>query len=326
MKALITGAAGFAGRHLVDCLLSQGHSVTAADLAPPGEPYPEGVEAVALDVTDEQACWEVVHNAKPDLLLHLAGFAHVAQAEANPQRCLAVNTDGTRHMLNACLDGHAATRFLMISSAEVYGRVAAEQLPVTELQPLRPATVYAASKASAEMFVHHAVARGLHGVVARAFNHIGPGQSDEFVAAAFAHQIARIEAGMQEPVLNVGNLEAVRDFSDVRHTVVGYLACLEVGQPGDVFNVTSGAAIKIRDIVDALAALSTAKVTVEVDKERLRPLDVPVFNGSGQRLADASGFAPSFDLSATLADVLDYWRTKVAGVEDSEADKGQSLR
>jgi GDP-4-dehydro-6-deoxy-D-mannose reductase len=312
VKALVTGAAGFAGRHLIDCLQSQGHQVTAADARQPAVPFGPDVESVLLDVTDEQACWEALHNAQPELLFHLAGVAHVGQAEADPSRCLAVNADGTRHMINACLDGHAATRFLLVSSAEVYGRVQDENLPVTEDHPLRPATVYAASKACAEMFLHHGVSRGLQGVVARAFNHIGPGQSDDFVAAAFAHQVARIEAGLQPPVLNVGNLEAIRDFSDVRHTVVGYLACLEVGQPGDVFNVTSGAAIKIRSIVDALSELSSATISVEVDQERLRPVDVPVFSGSGKLLADASGFAPQFDLSATLADVLNYWRAKVA--------------
>lgn len=311
MKALVTGAAGFAGRHLIECLLGQGHDVVAADRNQPAVPYPEGVESVELDVIDEQACWESVHAARPDLLLHLAGMARVDLAESVPDLCRAVNIAGTQNMLSACLDGHAGVRFLLVSSAEVYGRVDAADLPVSEDHPLCPGTAYAVSKACAEMHLQHAVARGLHAVVARAFNHIGPGQSDDFVSAAFAHQVARIEAGLQPPLLSVGNLEAVRDFSDVRHTVTGYLACLEAGQPGDVFNVTSGAAIKIRSILDVLTGMSSVPIEVAVDADRLRPLDVPVFHGSGDRLAVASGFRPRFDIEATLADVLDYWRDKV---------------
>lgn len=312
MKALVTGAAGFAGRHLVTTLIGQGHQVVAADLAP-SEPWPEdGVEAVALDVTDEQACWEVVHAARPDLVLHLAGMAHVGQAEAAAAQCLAVNAGGTSNMLAACLDGHANARFLLVSSAEVYGPVDAADLPVKESQPLRPGTAYAASKACAEMHLHHAVAKGLHGVVARAFNHIGPGQSEAFVASAFARQLATIEAGQAEPVVRVGNLEAVRDFSDVRATVVGYLACMDAGEPGDVFNVTSGAAVRIADLLDTLVDLARVDVAVEQDPERMRAVDVPIFHGDGGLLAERSGFRPSFDLRATLETVLDDWRGRVA--------------
>lgn len=318
MRTLITGAAGFAGRHLVAALRGQGHDIVAADLAAderPSAPSVEaddGVERVVLDVTDEQACWDVVHDARPELVLHLAGMAHVGQAEAAAERCLAVNAGGTRNMLAACLDGHANTRFLLVSSAEVYGRVQAAQLPVSEQHPLRPGTAYAVSKACAEMHVHHAAARGLHAVVARAFNHIGPGQDPAFVAAAFARQLAQIEAGLAEPVVRVGNLDAVRDFSDVRDTVVGYLACLDAGQPGDVFNITSGATVRIADLLDTLVKLSSADVRVEQDPERMRAVDVPIFHGDGAKLAQASGFAPRFDLERTLGAVLEDWRGRVA--------------
>lgn len=312
MRVLVTGADGFAGRHLIRTLVGQDHQVTACDRQPAGDCHPEGVDSLPLDVTDAEACWEVVHAARPELLIHLAAVSHVAQAERDGERCHTVNVGGTAHLLQACLDGHANVRVLLASSAEVYGRVDAAAMPVTEDQPLRPGTAYAASKACAEMRCHHAVAQGLHVVIARAFNHIGPGQTDAFVASAFAHQVARIEAGLQEPLMQVGNLDAVRDFSDVRATVVGYLACLEVGQPGDVFNVTSGAALSIRELLDTLLSLSSVPIRVETDPARLRPLDVPIFHGSGERLAAASGFRPSFDARQTLADVLDDWRARVA--------------
>lgn len=312
MKALVTGAAGFAGRHLTACLLAQGHEVVAADLTPPTDELPAGGRAVALDVTDPQACWEVLHEARADAVFHLAGFSHVGRAESEPEACLAVNAEGTRHMLAACLDGHANARFLLVSSGEVYGRVLPEDLPVNEDHPLRPGTIYGASKACAEMHVHHAVARGLHAVVCRAFNHIGPGQSDQFVSAAFAHQVADIEVGGQEPVLRVGNLDAVRDFTDVADTVVGYVAALEHGHPGETFNVTSGVAVPIQQLLDTLLSLSSVDVVVEQDPSRMRPLDVPIFTGDGTRLAERAGYRPGLDLPLTVGRVLDDWRRRVA--------------
>lgn len=315
MKALVTGAAGFAGRHLVESLLAAGEEVVGCGLAAaPREGEDDALPCawVELDVTDPQACWDVLDAVRPDAVYHLAGVAHVAQAEADPQRALDVNFGGTRHLLDACLDGFANVRVLLASSAEVYGRVPTEQQPVVEDQPLAPGTAYALSKAAAEMAVHHAVARGLYAVIARPFNHIGPRQSDDFVASAFAHQIARIEAGEQEPVLEVGNLDAVRDLSDVRDIVRGYRELLRVGRPGEVFNLTSGGAVRIADLLDTLLELSSATIEVRTDPARLRPLDVPIFHGSGARLTERCGYAPRLDLARTLRDVLDYWRASVS--------------
>ena len=311
MRALVTGAAGFAGRHLTACLLARGHEVVAADRAELPYELPSAGRGVQLDITDAQACWEVLHEAKADALFHLAGYAHVGRAESDAAACVSVNVDGTRNLLEACLDGHANVRMLLVSSAEVYGAVYAQDLPLNEDHPLRPGTLYGVSKASAEMFAQHAAARGLHVVIARAFSHIGPGQSEQFVSAAFAQQIALIEAGRQEPVLRVGNLGAVRDFSDVADTVVGYVAALEHGHPGEAFNVTSGSPVAIQDLLEALLAHSSVAIEVEQDPERMRPLDVPVFTGDGSRLAERAGFAPGFDLSVTLGRVLDDWRQRI---------------
>jgi GDP-4-dehydro-6-deoxy-D-mannose reductase len=312
LKQLVTGGGGFAGPHLVRSLIDAGHAVVACGSEERPEGLPESAIWARLDVTDTQACWNLLEEHRPQVIYHLAAFAHVAQVEARPEQALRVNFGGTRNLLDACLDGFVQTRFLLTSSAEVYGRVSADELPVTEDHALRPGTAYALSKAAAEMAVHHAVARGADAVIARAFNHIGPGQSDDFVAAAFAHQIARIEAGEQEPVLQVGNLEARRDFSDVRDTVRGYQEVARVGAPGEAFNVTSGAAVSIRQLLDGLLRLSKAEIEVRVDPTRLRPIDVPVFNGSGEKLAARSGFAPQLDLKRTLGDVLDDWRARVS--------------
>ena len=312
MKALVTGAGGFTGPHLVASLLAGGHEVAGCGQGERPAGLPEGVAWTEIDVTDADACWNLLDEHRPAVVYHLAGFSHVAHAEAAPDTALAVNLGGTRNLLQACLDGFANTRFVLASSAEVYGRVDPADLPVRETQPLRPGTAYALSKATAEMAVHHAVARGAHAVIARTFNHIGPGQSEDFVAAAFARQIARIEAGEQDPVIQVGNLEAVRDFSDVRDTVVGYQEIARVGEPGEVFNLTSGAALAVRELLDVLLELSSAEIEVQVDPGRLRPLDVPVFNGSGALLQERSGYAPRLDLRRTLGDVLADWRERVS--------------
>ena len=311
MRALITGAGGFAGRHLMARLLADGHEVIAADRQLRDD-LPAEAERAELDVTDAEACWDVLHATRPDALFHLAAQAHVAAAEADPEGTLAVNVDGTRHVLEACLNGHANVRVLVVSRAEVYGPVDAADLPVRESQPLRPSTLYAVSKAQAEAHVHHAVARGLHAMVARSFNHIGPGQADTFVAGAFAHQVARIEAGEQEPVIRVGNLEAVRDLCDVRDVARAYAACMIHGQPGEVFNVTSGRGVRIAALLEGLVALATVDVRIEVDPERMRPLDVPVFHGCPTFLEARTGFRPSIPLEDSLRDILDGWRQAVA--------------
>lgn len=311
MRALVTGAAGFAGRHLVVALHAAGHEVIASDLDVP-EDAPRASEWIALDVTDESACESALRAARPDWLFHLAGFAHVGRAEQEPDRCLELNLGGTRALLEACLSASPATRAIVISSAEVYGAVPPDQLPVREECPVRPGTAYARSKVAAEETARDAAARGLSLVILRPFNHIGPGQSDDFVASAFAHQLARIEAGLQEAVIRVGNLAAVRDFSDVRETVRGYLRAAESGHDGAVYNVTSGEAVAIRDLLEILLELCRVPVEVVEDPARMRPIDQAVFHGSGALLAEDTGFRAELNLRDTLEDVLDYWRSREA--------------
>jgi GDP-4-dehydro-6-deoxy-D-mannose reductase len=314
VRALVTGAEGFAGGHILRTLLDGGHEVWGTSLD--AFEY-EGVPMERLDVTNEARCREVVSEIHPDWLFHLAGWSHVGLAEKNPDACLDANFGGTRSVVGACLSDSPLTRVIVISSAEVYGRVAADAPALTETDPVRPATVYAVSKAAGELAAHHAHARGLDVVIVRPFNHIGPGQSPDFVCSAFARQIAAIEAGRQEAMLRVGNLLAVRDFSNVRDAVSAYIGVAESGVSGEVYNVTSGAGVTIRAVLTTLISMCKREVRVETDPTRLRPLDTPVLHGSGEKLARVTGHDIGFDLEQTLREVLDYWREVIA----SEAER-----
>jgi GDP-4-dehydro-6-deoxy-D-mannose reductase len=315
VRALVTGGGGFAGRHLAAELQAQGHAVTACGLAGAGAP-PDGARWLDLDVTDAAACRAALARERPEWIFHLAGVAHVGRAEAAPDECLRVNFGGTRAVLAAALEQAPAARVVLASSAEVYGRVPPDALPVTEDQPLRPATIYAASKAAAEMLAHHAAARGLDVVVLRPFNHAGPGQSDDFVTSAFARQLARVEAGRQEPVLRVGNLSAVRDLCDVRDVARAYAGAARAARAGEAYNVTTGRGVPVSEILDTLRALARVPVRVETDPARLRPVDVPVFHGCAEKLARDAGVRLELDLRGMLRDVLDYWRaSEAAGSE-----------
>jgi GDP-4-dehydro-6-deoxy-D-mannose reductase len=317
VRALVTGAAGFVGRHLCAALTAAGHETLATGLPADAQRagVPAGTRWLDLDITDAAACRALLAAEQPGWVFHLAGFAHVGRAEAAPEDCLRVNFGGTRAVLEAALACTPRPRVLLVSSSEVYGRVPEAEQPVVEARPLLPSTVYAVSKAAAEMAGQHAAARGLPLVILRPFNHIGPGQSDDFVASAFAHQLARIESGAQEPVLRVGNLSAVRDLSDVRDVVAAYLRVAESGRAGETYNVTSGHAVAVSEILDGLRALVRVPVRVEVDPARLRPVDVPLFHGSGEKLFREVGVRIVLDLPRTLGSVLDYWRaTETAAV------------
>ncbi len=309
MKALVTGAAGFTGSHLVRALVAAGHRVWATDLSAPTF---EGAEGAALDITDRESCAELFGAVQPHWLFHLAGFSHVARAEKEVDACLQLNFEGTRDVLSSCEQRSPATRVVVVSSAEVYGRADVSDAPRTETSPVRPATIYALSKAMSELACHHAVSRGLDVIILRPFNQIGPGQSSDFVASAFARQIASIEAGKAEPLIRVGNLQAVRDFCDVRDAVGAYLRVAESGRCGEVYNITSTVAVSIREILTTLVSLGREEVRVETDPDRLRTLDMPCLHGSADKLIADTGLRLGLKLERTLGDVLDYWREAIA--------------
>jgi GDP-4-dehydro-6-deoxy-D-mannose reductase len=242
---------------------------------------------------------------------HLAGWSDVGGSWTDPRATLRVNAEGTLNVLEACR--HAAVgRVLLISSADVYGIVPPDDLPITEQHPFAPVSPYAASKAAADLLGLQAhLGHGQDVVRVRAFNHLGPGQSDRFVASAIASRIAANERDGADEV-PVGNLAARRDFTDVRDVVRAYRLLVEHGTAGEVYNVCSGVAIAIQQLADSLLALAEHPMRLVVDPERYRPVDVPVVLGDAGRLRAATGWAPAIPFETTVADLLAYWRTVAA--------------
>ncbi|HEX6911120.1 MAG TPA: GDP-mannose 4,6-dehydratase, partial [Longimicrobium sp.] len=243
-----------------------------------------------------------VEEARPDAVVHLAGQASVGDSFADPLGTWDVNATGTLRLAGALPDG---ARLLLASSAEAYGAVPEAEQPIREDRPLRPTNPYAASKAAAEMAALQAAARGVEAVVARAFNHTGPGQDARFALPSFARQLAAVRAGEAEPLLRVGNLSARRDLLDVRDVVRAYVRLLEAGEPGGVYNVCSGQAHTIAGALDELIDLSGTRTRVEVDPARVRPVDVPLLLGDNGRMR-ALGWTPAIPLRQTLGDLLEH--------------------
>jgi len=296
VKALITGAHGFVGPYLTAHLEASGDEVIGVDRDMPIE----DADAVRARFRDEL----------PDVVYHLAALSHVGESWSAPADVVRINVEGTLHVLLAAIES-GVERVVLIGSAEQYGHVKPEQLPVTEDQPQLPVSPYGASKAAAEALASYAVrGRDLPVVMVRAFNHLGPGQGDRLVAGAIAAQVARNERSGERTIL-AGDLSPQRDFTDVRDVVRAYRALAQDGQPGEVYNVCSGRAVAVRDLADELIRLSGKDMEVVLDLERLRPVDVPILLGSNEKLTAATGWTPQIPLEQTLADILDWWRANL---------------
>jgi GDP-4-dehydro-6-deoxy-D-mannose reductase len=300
MRALVTGGRGFVGRHLVDHLRTCGDEVVVVDHADGG-----------VDVTDPAAVREVVGAHRPDAVYHLAGWADVGSSWSNPAGALHLNAVGTLHVLEASREA-GVERVLSVASAEVYGVVAEDELPVREDAPLRPTSPYAASKVAAEAVAQQAfLGHGLGVLRVRPFNHIGPGQSEHFLAPALAGRVARAERDGADTVA-VGNLTPRRDLTDVRDVVRAYRLLIERGEPGEVYNVCSGRDVAVQELADSLLAMADRPLALEPDPALSRPVDLPVLRGDPTRLQAATGWAPEIPLEQTLHDVLDDLRARVA--------------
>lgn len=307
MKTLVTGANGFAGLHLLRELLRRGErGVVAASLD--GTPVPgfaEGeVEWASLDITSTDSVRSVVRAHRPDRIFHLAGQSSVSQSFENPLVTWEVNATGTVRLLDALVREGRPTRALVISSAEVYGAVSRDDLPISESHPMRPITPYGSSKAATEVVALQTATGGLVDVVlARSFNHIGPGQDARFALPSMAQQLVRIRRGQAEPVLHVGNLNVCRDFLDVRDVARAYATLMETGESSAVYNVCSGEARSLLDVVEALVRLSDTGARLEVDPDRVRAVDIPLLVGDPGRLR-ALGWAPQISMEDSLRDLL----------------------
>lgn len=306
-RVLITGAAGFVGRHLTEHLRSCGDEVLLVDRHDFA-----GAAVPGVDITDAAAVTAMLEQLRPAAIYHLAGWADVGGSWKAPVEAFRANAEGTLNVLSAAVDA-GVERVLAVSSADVYGKVEPAELPLTEGSPLRPASPYAASKVAADYLGLQAwLGRGLPVLRVRAFNHLGPGQTDKFVAPAIASRIARAERDGNTAPLPIGDLSARRDFTDVRDVVRAYRLLMEKGEAGEVYNVCSGADLAVQDLADQLLAQARIELRFETDPELLRPVEVPVLRGSHDRLTDATGWEPEIPISQTLTDLLEDWRQRVA--------------
>jgi len=318
VRLLVTGAGGFVGGHLVELVRREAPDTSVHGVVLPhgsvGWSTSRGARIHEADLDDPAAAAAVIEEIRPEGIVHLPGQSSVHQSWPDPGGTLRTNVLGIVHLLDAARSAALRPAVLVVGSAEEYGPVADAELPIREDAPLRPASPYAVSKvAQGALALLYGPCGGMRVVLTRTFHHTGPGRGEAFAESSFARQIAEIEHGLRPPVIEVGNLDAVRDFTDVRDVVRAYLLLLEKGEPGRAYNVCSGRGRRIRDVLDMLLASSSTKVEVRVDQERLRPSDVPAQVGDPSRLRAATSWEPRIPLEETLADLLADWRARVAG-------------
>lgn len=320
MRALITGVGGFVGPYLVRHLRETTgwalfglcrHQVAATDY-----------QGVTVDLLDRDAVHAVIREFAPTHVFHLAAQSDVSISYTRAAETLTNNLVGQVHLLDACRELATPPRVLVVGSAEEYGLAQPEEMPLTEAQPFRPASPYAVSKVAQDLLGwQYFVSYGLPIVRVRPFNHTGPGQSDRFVVAAFARQVAEVEAGRRPPVLSVGNLEARRDFLDVRDVVAAYHLALTRGTPGAVYNVGSGQAVAIGDVLALLLRLARCEIEVRADPARLRPADAPLLVADTRALREATEWQPAIPFERSVRETLDWWRARVARSELNQPDQ-----
>jgi GDP-4-dehydro-6-deoxy-D-mannose reductase len=319
VRLLVTGAGGFVGGHLVELVRRETPATSLHGVVLPhgslGWTPAQGARILEADLDDPAGAAAVIEEVRPEGIVHLAGQSSVQQSWLDPGGTLRTNVLGIVHLLDAARRLGLRPAVLVVGSAEEYGPVSEAELPIRETAPLRPASPYAVSKvAQGALALLYGPAGGMRVVLTRTFHHTGPGRGEAFAESSFARQIAEIEAGLRPPVIEVGNLDAVRDFTDVRDVVRAYLLLLEKGEAGRAYNVCSGRGLRIRDVLDTLLASSSARVELRLDKERLRPADVPAQVGDPSLLRATTGWEPRIPLAETLRDLLRDWRARVAGV------------
>jgi GDP-4-dehydro-6-deoxy-D-mannose reductase len=299
VKAFVTGASGFVGRHLVAHLRDCGDEVVPTDRSDGGP-----------DLLDADGFATLVAEVRPDVVYHLAGQADVAASWLSPIETMRVNVEGTHNILEVARTFGVA-KVLTVSSADIYGVVAPEELPIVESAPLRPVSPYAASKAAADLVALQAhLGHGQDVVRARAFNHLGPGQSKSFVGAGFAARIVAAERSGDDE-LQTGDLTPRRDFTDVRDVVRAYRLLATEGRPGVAYNICSGTSVSIGELAGLLLGLTDARMRLVEDPDLLRPVELPELRGDASLLRRHTGWAPSISLDETLSDVLEDWRLRL---------------
>ncbi len=306
---IITGGGGFVGRHLVAELQSAKAFDRIVIFDRSKAEFGPGIESYEVDITAIESQKELVREIQPAWVVHLAAIAGVGFSIEHPDITRTVNVFGTKSLLDTVLSVSSPTKFLVVSSADIYGHVSDQPLAELPLADARPENPYAQSKLEMEQLIEKEYAAQC--IRVRPFPHIGPGQQKGFVTADFASQIAAIEAGKQGPVISVGNLTAQRDFTDVRDVVRAYRFLMERGELGDVYHVASSLPHSIQSVLDTLLAMSEKAITVTSDPARMRPSDNPVLVGNADKLRVLTGWSPSIPFDQSLRDILDYWRNSV---------------
>ena len=307
---LVTGATGFAGSHLLDHLLEMEPLVAAWGHVRAGQPHLVSDPRIAwdsVDLLDRAATARTLTNLQPSVIYHCAGIAHVGDSWSKPLRALSVNVLGTHHILEGVRAAALRCPVLVVGSALVYR---ASMNSLREEDAIGPSDPYGVSKLAQEMLAAQPAPGPVF--IVRPFNHAGPRQGPDYVTSSFAKQVAEIEAGLREPVLRVGNLESQRDITDVRDIVRAYRLVMAHGSPARPYNVCSGRAYRIRELLDTVIAQSQVSIRIEVDPNRMRPSDNPVIAGDRTRITAETGWEPTIPIEQTLDDLLDYWRAQTA--------------
>ena len=321
MRVLITGISGFVGQHLANHLLT---TYNDDNIELHGTVYTSGLEQAAItchsvDLREPEQVRQLMQDVQPTHVYHLAAQAFVPRSFSDPWETLENNIRSQLNVILAMADMETPPRMLAVSSAEIYGVVSPDQIPMKEDLPPQPTSPYSVSKVSQDMLaLQYYLSHDLPIMRARPFNHFGPGQNERFVAPAFALQVARIEAGLQPPVIEVGDLSAKRDFTDVRDIVAAYRQIAEQGKPGTVYNVASGKAHSIQALLDTLLSFVDMEIEVRVDESRLRPVDIPILLGDASRLKEQTDWTPQYSFEQSLRDVFDDCRARVRAQTASE--------
>ncbi len=312
-KVLITGIGGFVGKHLAHFLLSQSDYEVIGTYR--NNPFKsadgtDGVKSYQVDLLNEEEVLSLMGEVKPDFCIHLAASAPVGASFSFPQKTMMNNILGQLHIHTAIKKIQLQNmRLVIITSGEMYGLVKPEELPIDEDTKMRPLSPYAVSKITQDFLAYQQFLSHKQDILRlRPYNHIGPGQKTGFVVADFAKQIAEIEKGMKEPVITVGNLEAKRDFTDVRDMVKAYQLALEKGISGEAYNIGSGVSVRVGDILEMLVSLADTKVQIKKDPSLFRPIEVPEIICDNTKFVDLTGWKPEIPLETTLKETLDYWR------------------